>query len=303
MPENFFDLAVQNGINMVQNEPMSAHTTFRIGGNAKYFAEVENEQQLIDLLKLCREYKVPVTILGNGSNMLVPDEGIDGCVIKLSGSFGQIELNGDRIICGTAVPLSKLCIFAAENNLSGLEFAYGIPGNTGGAAFMNAGAYGGQMSDVLVACHHITLDGEKGSIPADELELGYRHSIYADNGYIITAIEVQLNKGDKQKIYDQMNELMQRRRDKQPLEYPSAGSIFKRPEGYFAGTLIEQSGLKGYTIGGAQVSEKHAGFIINIGNATCNDVLNLIEHIQKTVLDRFGVQLECEVRQVRPTAI
>lgn len=282
-----------------ENEPMKYHTSFKIGGNAQLLISVNTYEGLKELLKLCKSENVPVFILGKGSNILVSDKGIEGVVIKLDGVFKNISLvDDDEIFCGAGVSLAKLCNFAYENSLSGLEFAWGIPGSAGGAAFMNAGAYGGNMSDVLVSCTHIDSDFNQGTFTKKELSLSYRHSIYSENNYIVTGLLLKLQKDSQVEIRNRMDDYMKRRKDKQPLDYPSAGSVFKRPEGYFAGTLIEQSGLKGYSIGGAKVSEKHAGFIINTGNASCNDVLNLVEYIQNTVKEKHGVSLECEIRLV-----
>lgn len=291
--------AVKCKFNIKENEPMKYHTSFKIGGNAQLLISVTTYEELQELLRLCREENVPVFILGRGSNLLVSDKGIDGVVITLEGVFKNISLvDDDEIFCGAGVSLARLCNFAYENSLSGLEFAWGIPGSAGGAAFMNAGAYGGEMKDVLISCRHIDTDFNQGTFNKEELALSYRHSIYSESNYIITGLLLKLKKDSQVEIRNRMDDYMKRRKDKQPLDYPSAGSVFKRPEGYFAGTLIEQSGLKGYSIGGAQVSQKHAGFIINTGNASCCDVLNLVEHIQNTVKDKYGVSLECEIRPV-----
>lgn len=287
----------KTGCEILENEPMNLHTSFKIGGNSRYFITVNNSFELREVIKVLKDSRVPFLIIGNGSNMLVSDNGIKGAVIRLSGDFLKLEHTLDgKIRCGAGVPLSKLCLFALENSLSGLEFAWGIPGTAGGAAFMNAGAYGGEMKDILVSCEHMTSAGEEGVLSNDELDLGYRKSAYSENGFIITALIISLKKGKKDEIKTKMDELLGRRKDKQPLEFPSAGSVFKRPEGFFAGTLIEECGFKGVSVGGAQVSEKHAGFIINKGGATCSDVLELISQIQKKVLDEKGVKLECEIK-------
>lgn len=290
-----------NGCTVVLNEPMSAHTSFKIGGAAEYFVTAETREGLAGILKYCADNDMRVFALGNGTNLLVSDNGIKGVVVKLGGEFSNIELADDNtIICGAGAMLSKVCAFALENSLTGLEFAWGIPGSAGGAAFMNAGAYGGEMKDVLVSCEHIDIrTGETGSFSGDELDLKYRHSAYSAEGKIITKLVLKLKQGDKAEIRAKMDDLLQRRKDKQPVEYPSAGSVFKRPEGYFAGTLIEQCNLKGASVGGASVSEKHAGFIINKnGNATCADVVDLIKKIQITVKKETGVTLECEVKVI-----
>ena len=287
------------GCEVRADEPMKQHTSFRIGGAADWFVTVHDERQLRDVLALARRENIPVFVLGNGSNLLVSDKGIRGIVLRLGGAFCDIGLNSDGTIhCGAGAQLSRLCAFALERSLTGLEFAWGIPGSCGGAALMDAGAYGGEMKDVVISCEHICLaTGESGRFTGDELDFAYRHSVYSGGGYVITALNLRLEKGDKEAIRAKMDDLMGRRKDKQPLEYPSAGSIFKRPEGYFAGGLIEQCGLKGALKGGAQVSPKHAGFIVNVGGATCEDVLTLIGDIQRKVKEETGVDLECEVRK------
>lgn len=280
------------------NEPMKNHTSFKIGGAADLYITVNEAEQLSAALRLAEEHQIPLFVLGNGSNLLVSDKGIRGAVLRLGGQFCEIEYASDGTIrCGAGAQLSKLCAFALDQSLTGLEFAWGIPGSVGGAAFMNAGAYGGEMKDVVLSCEHVDKHGVKGAFSGEELDFAYRHSVYASGDYIITAVNVRLQQGDKTQIKAKMEELMGRRKDKQPLEYPSAGSIFKRPEGYFAGGLIEQCGLKGARVGGAQVSPKHAGFIVNVGGATCDDVLTLIANIQKKVKEETGVDLECEVRK------
>ncbi len=297
--ENIKQLALSKGCTVRENEPMSRYTTFKIGGAARLLIFVPSLSALKALLKKCDELKASVFVLGKGSNLLVSDKGIDSVVIKLDGDFKKMTLvEDDTIYCGAAASLASLCRYACDNGLSGLEFAWGIPGSVGGAAFMNAGAYGGEMKDIMFQANHITRSGECGALTGDELGLGYRHSAYAENGHIITGITVRLHKDSKAEISRRMDDYMQRRKDKQPLEYPSAGSIFKRPEGYFAGALIQDCGLKGYSVGGAMVSPKHSGFIVNNDNASCDDVLKLIEHIKSTVKDKFGVELECEVRPV-----
>ncbi len=289
-----------NNISFLLNEPMSAHTSFKTGGNAKVFVEPENEQELSKSLEIMRSLSLEPFILGNGSNLLVKDEGInDRPVIHIGSAFSSLELVDETTIkVGAGATLANLCKFAVENSLTGLEFAYGIPGSCGGAAFMNAGAYGGEMKDVVFCCNHISLDGKVGSFTIDELDFSYRHSAYSGGGYVITSVVLKLKKGDKDEISSKMKELLGRRVDKQPLDFSSAGSVFKRPEGYFAGALIEQSGLKGKRIGGAMVSQKHAGFIINYENATTSDVLELVKFCQDTVMEKFGVKLEMEIKTV-----
>lgn len=289
------DLAEKHGFSYTEQEPLSKHTTFRIGGNADMFVSVNNVTQLKAVVTACNENDIPMFIIGNGSNLLVSDEGMRSVVVALDGEFKDISLEENTITCGAGAVLSKLCTFALSNSLKGLEFAYGIPGTVGGAAYMNAGAYGGEMKDVVKSVTHITRKGEIVTLPLSELDLAYRHSIYKTTDDIIISVTFELETGDADEIKEKMNDFMTRRKTKQPLEYPSAGSVFKRPQGNFAGTLIEQCGLKGKTIGGAQVSEKHAGFIINIGDATCDDVLNLISFVQDTVKEQTGYYLEREI--------
>lgn len=294
------NLLSERKIPFLQDEPMKNHTTFKTGGNASVFISPENEEQLTETLTIISSLGLRPFILGNGSNLLVSDDGIkDRPVIFIDKGFDSIELIGETTIkAGAGVLLTSLCRFAMENCLTGLEFAFGIPGSCGGAAFMNAGAYGGEMKDVVVSCNHMDFSGNTDSFGIDELDFGYRHSVYSDKDCVITSIVVKLEKGNKEEIQTQMKEFLQRRKDKQPLEYPSAGSVFKRPEGYYAGALIEQSGLKGKRIGGAMVSEKHAGFIINYDNATTKDVLDLVKFCQDTVMEKFGVMLEREIKSV-----
>ena len=294
--ETVYSLAKILACKAKYDESMANHTTFKIGGNAPLYIEVNKPSQLSQIVKLCKEENVEYFILGNGSNLLVSDKGIDYVVICLKGDFKNISLlDNNTLYCGAGASLASLCREAEKNGLSGLEFAWGIPGTVGGAAYMNAGAYGGEMKDVVYSVHHIDKEGNLGTIKSSDLNFSYRHSIYKENGYIIIGITVKLKLDNKNEIRNKMDDFMDRRKSKQPLEYPSAGSVFKRPEGNYAGTLIEQCGLKGKTIGGAQVSEKHAGFIINIGGATCNDVQQLIEHIQSTVKDKTGYVLEREI--------
>ncbi len=284
---------------VLYEEPLAGYTTFKIGGKATAVIITETAKKLADLLKMCTDLNVPNFVIGNGSNLLISDDGYDGIVFKLDGDFKKLSmLEENTVYCGAGVTLAKLCKFALDHNLSGLEFAWGIPGTAGGAAYMNAGAYGGEMSDVLVSALYISPTGEQGKLSAGDLDLSYRHSVFSENGCIISGIIVKLSPGSHDEIREKMDDFMSRRREKQPLEYPSAGSVFKRPQGYFAGGLIEQCNLKGKQIGGAQVSIKHAGFIVNKGGATCSDVRSLIEHIQKTVLDSTGVSLECEIKQI-----
>lgn len=297
--DKIYDYAKSIGCQAQRDVPMSKYTTFRIGGNAAVMLTPTADEQLASIIKKCKEENIKPFIIGNGSNMLISDNGLDTVVINMCRPEPKIELvNGDTVVCDAGATMSKVCNFALENGLTGLEFAFGIPGSAGGAAYMNAGAYGGEMKDVLVECRHIDRDGNFGSLNGEELGLAYRTSAYEHNGFIITTLVMKLSKGNKDEIRAKMQELLQRRKDKQPLEYPSAGSTFKRPEGYFAGALIEECGLKGYSVGGAQVSEKHAGFVINKGSATAKDVLSLIKYIQDKVFSEKGVMLEPEVRLI-----
>ena len=292
-------MAQQLGCAYSFHEPMSRHTTFRIGGPADLFVSAASRECLSQMARRANELEVPYLVIGNGSNMLVSDAGIRGMVIALTGEFNEITLpQPQQVRCGAGAPLSALCTFALEHSLSGAEFLWGIPGTAGGAAFMNAGAYGGEMKDVLFSCEHMTHDGEFGVLTGEALELSYRHSAYSYNQSAILFLNLQLCAGDQEEIRAKMNDLIGRRRSKQPLEMPSAGSVFKRPPDHFAGTLIEQCGLKGQSVGGAAVSSKHAGFIVNQGDATCEDVLRLISVIQSTVLKQTGIELECEIRKI-----
>lgn len=289
------DILNSKNITYVCNEPMSAHTTFKIGGAADILITVRTIDELQTAVNACKASDIPVMILGNGSNLLVSDNGIEGAVITLDGDFKEITVDGDTITSGAGAKLSRLCSVALENSLTGLEFAYGIPGSVGGAMYMNAGAYGGEMKDVALSVTALTPDGEIREVPAEKLQLGYRTSVFKTNGDIILFSKYKLEQGDQAAIKAKMDDVMDRRKTKQPLEFPSAGSVFKRPEGAFAGTLIEQCGLKGKTVGGAQVSEKHAGFIINIGGATCDDVMGLVKLVQDTVKAETGYFLEREI--------
>lgn len=284
-------------ISYSENEPMSAHTTFKIGGPARLMAFPKNEYEIALIIKKCNELSKRYIVVGNGSNLLVDDGGIDAVVIALGKDFAEVKLVDDTTIYAEAgAQLMKVCRVALENELGGLEFAYGIPGSCGGGAFMNAGAYGGELKDVVFRCDHIDKNGEKGFLLGEDMELSYRHSAYYDNDCVITGVYFKLKKSDKQEIKAKMDDFMLRRKTKQPLEYPSAGSTFKRPQGYFAGALIEECGLKGCSVGGAQVSTKHSGFVINTGSATCNDVLSLCKKVADTVKAQKGVDLEMEIR-------
>lgn len=301
-------------LSLMQDEPMKKHTTFRIGGPADYYAEPDVSQisKLIEIAKAC---DMPVAVIGNGSNLLVGDKGIRGLVIGIGKGMSAIEVteavaqqstaqdltaqgNCHIITAGAGAILAAVAAKAAEASLSGLEFASGIPGSVGGAVVMNAGAYGGEIKDVLIDATVLTADGELKTVTRDELDLSYRHSIVPEKGYIVLSARFRLTPKPKDEIKSYMAELRAKRVEKQPLEYPSAGSTFKRPEGYFAGKLIMDAGLRGYSVGDAQVSQKHCGFVVNKGEATAADVLTLIKDVQETVLKQFGVKLEPEVKMI-----
>lgn len=280
--------------NVKIDEPMKLHTSFKVGGAADILVEPETSEEVQKVIELCTDNKIPYYIIGNGSNLIVKDGGIRGVVIKLS-RLKSIKVEGEKIIAESGITLAAVAREALKNNLEGFEFASGIPGSVGGAINMNAGAYGGEMSQVVESALVINGDGKIIKILKEGLDLRYRHSIIMDQNYVVIEVTFKLAQGDYNNIKDKMDDLAKRRKDKQPLEYPSAGSTFKRPEGYFTGKLVEESGLKGITVGGAQVSEKHAGFVINKGDATAKDILDLIELVQKTVRDKFNVELQTEV--------
>lgn len=278
-----------------EREPMRVHTTFRIGGEADVFISPKAEE-LEAVLAIAKEEQVPVTVIGNGSNLLVSDGGIRGLVVEIGAGMSLVSLEGNLLTAEAGALLSKVAGVAASAGLGGMEFAAGIPGSVGGAVTMNAGAYGGEMKDILKSVKVLTRDGQRKTLSVEELELGYRHSCIPEKDYIVVEAQFSLSEKPEEEIRSLMAELSGRRREKQPLEYPSAGSTFKRPEGYFAGKLIMDAGLRGYTVGGAQVSEKHCGFVINRGNATAADVKKLMEDVQKKVYEKFGVTLEPEVK-------
>lgn len=278
------------------DEEMSRHTTFRIGGPADCFVTPGNRDELKEVLKICTEEKVPYFILGNGSNLLVADKGYRGLIIQLFRNMNEIAIDGETVTAMTGALLTQISARAAAEGLTGFEFASGIPGTLGGACVMNAGAYGGEMKDVLVSVEAMSPDGEVRVFAKDDLDLGYRHSRLMENGYIVLSATLKLKKGEQKEIMATIEDLRQRRTSKQPLDLPSAGSTFKRPTGYFAGKLIQDAGLRGYAVGGAQVSQKHCGFIVNKGGATASDVRSLIAHIQEEVKDKFGVDMYPEVR-------
>ena len=284
--------------NVFLSELMSRHTTFKIGGPADYFLTPETEEQLKDTFVAAKSAGLPVMIMGNGSNMLVGDKGIRGAVICLCKKLNSIKVNDCEIYVGSGVLMSKVSSVALSHSLSGFEFASGIPGTVGGGVYMNAGAYGFELKEIIKSVRYMDNDGKIAEILCEDCEFGYRKSIFEKQGYTILGATFKLNKGDATEIRAAIDDYTKRRVTKQPIEKPSAGSVFKRPEGYFAGALIEGANLKGFSIGGAQVSEKHAGFIINTGNATAKDVLDLIEHIKAVVFEKNGVMLEPEVRLV-----
>lgn len=293
------ELCVQLGEEQVlKNELMSRHTTFRIGGPADYFIMPRSAEEIKAAIALCKEAEIPYYIIGNGSNLLVGDGGFRGAVIQIYRNMSQVWAEGDSIRAQAGALLSKIAAEALEHSLTGFEFASGIPGTLGGAVMMNAGAYGGEMKHVLSEAKVLSRDGEQFSLKADEMEMGYRTSIVAKRDYIVLEATLALKPGRSEEIRARMEELKEKRVSKQPLEYPSAGSTFKRPEGHFAGQLIENAGLRGFSVGGAQVSEKHCGFVINKGNATSKDVLSLMEQVQDRVEAMSGVRLEPEVRRM-----
>ncbi len=276
------------------NEPLSRHTTFKIGGAADIFAMPRTAEELIFVIRLCREYNIDHYIIGNGSNLLVRDKGFRGCIIRPD--LKELSLDGGRITAGAGVMLSAAARLAADNSLTGMEFASGIPGTVGGGVCMNAGAYGGELKDIIEYVKILDTDLNIKTLSCEQAAFGYRTSgIMKENAIVLEAAFV-LEKGDKDEIVGKMNTLNSQRREKQPLEYPSAGSTFKRPEGYFAGKLIDDCGLRGFAVNDAQVSEKHCGFVVNKGNATAKDVLELMEKVEQKVFDEFGVRLEPEVR-------
>lgn len=291
---NLSDRLNEYKIEYICDEPMSRHTTFKIGGNADIFVKVKTEDELKTVLSLTKEFNLPLLLLGKGSNLLVSDKGIAGVVISLDG-LDSVTVDGDTVTCGAGASLRAVCLAAQKSSLSGLEFAYGIPGTVGGALYMNAGAYGGEMSQVVVSATALDHDGNIKLFTPEQMKLGYRVSAFKNTDLIITSVTLKLKHGNADEIKAAMDDFFSRRRDKQPLEFPSAGSTFKRPEGYFAGALIEKNNLKGASVGGAQVSQKHAGFVINTGNATCEDVLSLIKKVKDTVKQADGVDLEPEV--------
>ena len=288
---------IMAGSGIFMEEPMKKHTTFRVGGPADVLVQPD-ETALAAVLGLCRQYHVPYSFIGNGSNLLVGDKGIRGVVIEMTDPMGNIEVHGTRITAQAGAMLSKIANTAASNGLGGMEFAAGIPGSVGGAVVMNAGAYGGEMKDIIERVYVLDENGAQLELDRDALDLSYRHSCIPEKKYIVTKVVLELVPRDEVEIRSKMKELNEKRAEKQPLQYPSAGSTFKRPEGYFAGKLIMDAGLRGYQVGGAQVSEKHCGFVINKGDATAADICQLMRDVSDKVQAQSGVVLEPEVKMI-----
>ena len=300
MNQNFYD-KLNNVIakdSILIDEPMSRHTTFRVGGPADFFVTPKAKEEVRDVIRICKEAGMPYYIIGNGSNLLVSDAGYRGVIVQIYKEMDEVKVEGDLVKAQAGALLSGIAAKALGAELSGFEFASGIPGTIGGACVMNAGAYGGEMKDVLESVTVLTGEGKIIELGRNELELGYRTSVIAKKGYIVLGAVLKLERGDGEKIRTYMDELKEKRVTKQPLEYPSAGSTFKRPEGYFAGKLIEDAGLRGFQVGGAQVSEKHCGFVINRDHATAADIMELMRQVQIRVKENSGVDLEPEVKRL-----
>lgn len=300
MNQNFYD-KLNNVIakdSILIDEPMSRHTTFRVGGPADFFVTPKAKEEVRDVIRICKEAGMPYYIIGNGSNLLVSDAGYRGVIVQIYKEMNELKVEGDLVKAQAGALLSGIAAKALGAELSGFEFASGIPGTIGGACVMNAGAYGGEMKDVLESVTVLTGEGKIIELGRNELELGYRTSVIAKKGYIVLGAVLKLERGDGEKIKTYMDELKEKRVTKQPLEYPSAGSTFKRPEGYFAGKLIEDAGLRGFQVGGAQVSEKHCGFVINRDHATAADIMELMRQVQIRVKENSGVDLEPEVKRL-----
>ena len=300
MNQNFYD-KLNNVIakdSILLDEPMSRHTTFRVGGPADFFVTPKAKEEVRDVIRICKEAGMPYYIIGKGSNLLVSDAGYRGVIVQIYKEMNEVKVEGDLVKAQAGALLSGIAAKALGAELSGFEFASGIPGTIGGACVMNAGAYGGEMKDVLESVTVLTGEGKIIELGRNELELGYRTSVIAKKGYIVLGAVLKLERGDGEKIKTYMDELKEKRVTKQPLEYPSAGSTFKRPEGYFAGKLIEDAGLRGFQVGGAQVSEKHCGFVINRDHATAADIMELMRQVQIRVKENSGVDLEPEVKRL-----
>ena len=289
------ELCVKNGTAFKRNALLKQHCSMKIGGECDILVKPTDETILSELLSLCRNENIPFFVLGRGSNVLFSDRGFRGAIILIGQEMGGIDVSGNEIIAGAGAALNAVCNAALENSLSGAENLYGIPGSVGGALFMNAGAFGSEMKDIAVSCRYIDEQGKLCEMLAENMDLSYRHSVFSKRECVITSVKMRFSNGEKTAIKARMDEVMQRRKDKQPLEFPSCGSTFKRPLNAFAAALIEECGLKGFQIGGAQVSEKHSGFVINRGGATFDDVMAVVEHIKKTVREQKGVELECEM--------
>ena len=300
MNQSFYD-KLNNVIgkdSILSDEPMSRHTTFRVGGPADFFVIPKAKEEVRDVIRICKEAGMPYYIIGNGSNLLVSDAGYRGVIVQIYKEMNEVKVEGDLVKAQAGALLSGIAAKALGAELSGFEFASGIPGTIGGACVMNAGAYGGEMKDVLESVTVLTGEGKIIELGRNELELGYRTSVIAKKGYIVLGAALKLERGDGEKSKTYMDELKEKRVTKQPLEYPSAGSTFKRPEGYFAGKLIQDAGLRGFQVGGAQVSEKHCGFVINRDHATSADICNLMNQVSEIVFEKFGVRLEAEVKKI-----
>lgn len=287
------------GLELRRDEPMARHTTFKVGGPATLMALPGTEEELLAAVRTALEEGITPLFVGNGSNLLVDDAGLDALVVKTAPRVSRVEVRENTLRAGAGISLAQLASEAADHGLTGLEFAHGIPGSLGGAVVMNAGAYGGELCQVISQVRALDSRGQVRELAGDACDFSYRHSRFSAGGWLILSATVELASGDPAAIRGRMEELMARRKAKQPLEYPSAGSTFKRPEGHFAAALIEGCGLKGLTVGGAQVSEKHAGFVINIGSATCRDILDLMDQVRERVFRETGVELEPEVKYVR----
>lgn len=283
---------------VLEHEVMGRHTSFQVGGKADVFVSPSTSEEIKDAIRLAKQERIPFFVMGNGSNLLVSDEGYRGMILQIGKNYQDITVDGEILNVQSGALLSRVAKEALNHELTGFEFAAGIPGSFGGAVSMNAGAYGGEMKDVLISADVLTPEGEIITLSVEELDLSYRHSCIFEKNYIVLGARIHLTKGNPEAIRSRMNELAAARKEKQPLEYPSAGSTFKRPEGFFAGKLIQDAGLRGYTVGGAQVSEKHSGFVINKGGATAEEILFLIRQVQKKVKEQFGVTMEPEVRFV-----
>lgn len=291
-------LCIESGTVFERGAPLKQYCSMKIGGACDILVKPNSEAVLSELLSLCKSEGIPFFVLGRGTNVLFSDNGFRGAILFIGQEMGGITVEQNKIIAGAGAALNAVCKTALENSLSGAENLYGIPGSVGGALFMNAGAFGSEMKDITVSCRYINENGELLEMPAEDMELSYRHSFFSEREYVITSVTMRFSSGDKNAIRARMDEVMQRRKDKQPLEFPSCGSTFKRPKNGFAAALIEECGLKGFRIGGAQVSEKHSGFVINCGDATYSDITQIVEHIKKTVLKEKGVELDCEMIMV-----